>query len=79
MPKGELVQKDSLTQQCALVRTWGERFYNLWKKGQVTLEDYTDAMRLCKEKIRRAEAQLELVNTGEKNNKNVFANTSATK
>ncbi|KAK4827745.1 LOW QUALITY PROTEIN: hypothetical protein QYF61_021216 [Mycteria americana] len=36
------------------------RVYGLWKKGQATQEDYRDVVRLCREKIRRAKAQLEL-------------------
>jgi len=36
------------------------RVYDLWKKGQATQEDYRDFVRLCREKIRRAKAQLEL-------------------
>ncbi|KAK4828655.1 hypothetical protein QYF61_000303 [Mycteria americana] len=37
-----------------------KRVYDLWKKGQATQEDYKDVVRLCREKIRRAKAQLEL-------------------
>ncbi|KAK4806934.1 hypothetical protein QYF61_027301 [Mycteria americana] len=36
------------------------RVYNLWKKGQATQEDYKGVARLCREKIRRAKAELEL-------------------
>ncbi|KAK4814697.1 LOW QUALITY PROTEIN: hypothetical protein QYF61_025523 [Mycteria americana] len=36
------------------------RHDDLWKKGQATQEDYKDVVRLCREKIRRAKAQLEL-------------------
>ncbi|KAK4819007.1 hypothetical protein QYF61_024123 [Mycteria americana] len=36
------------------------RVYELWKKGQATQEGYQDVMRLRREKIRRAKAQLEL-------------------
>ncbi|KAK4827592.1 LOW QUALITY PROTEIN: hypothetical protein QYF61_019494 [Mycteria americana] len=36
------------------------RVYDLWKKGQATQEDYKAVMRLSREKIRRAKAQLEL-------------------
>ena len=36
------------------------RVYDLWKKGQATQEDYKDVVRLHREKIRRAKAQLEL-------------------
>jgi len=34
--------------------------YDLWKKGQATQEDYKDVVRLGREKIRSAKAQLEL-------------------
>ena len=34
------------------------RIYNLWKKGQATQEDYKDVMTLCRQKIRKAKAQL---------------------
>ncbi|KAK4819525.1 hypothetical protein QYF61_006018, partial [Mycteria americana] len=34
--------------------------YSLWKKGQATQEDYKGVARLCREKIRRAKAELEL-------------------
>jgi len=30
------------------------------RRGQATQEDYEDVMRLCREKIRRAKAQIEL-------------------
>ncbi|KAK4830361.1 hypothetical protein QYF61_010138 [Mycteria americana] len=36
------------------------RVYDLWKKGRATQEDYKGAARLCREKIRRAKAELEL-------------------
>ncbi|KAK4829944.1 hypothetical protein QYF61_007667 [Mycteria americana] len=36
------------------------RVYNLWKKGQASQEDYKGVARLCREKIRRAKAELEL-------------------
>ncbi|KAK4829421.1 hypothetical protein QYF61_004296 [Mycteria americana] len=36
------------------------RVYDLWKKGQATQEDYKGVARLCREKIRRAKAELEL-------------------
>ncbi len=49
-----------------------KRVYGLWKKGQATQEDYKDVVRLCREKIRRAKAQLELnLATVIKDNKNV--------
>ncbi|KAK4815429.1 hypothetical protein QYF61_002644 [Mycteria americana] len=36
------------------------RVYDLWKKGQATQEDYKGVAKLCREKIRRAKAELEL-------------------
>ena len=46
------------------------RIYDLWKKGQATQEDYKDVVRLCREKIRRTKAQLELnLATAAKDNK----------
>jgi len=49
------------------------RVFVLWKKGQATQEDYKDIMRLCREKVRRAEAQLELsLATPIKDNKKCF-------
>ncbi|GAB0204308.1 mitochondrial enolase superfamily member 1 [Grus japonensis] len=37
-----------------------KKVYACWKQGQATWEDYRDAARLCREKIRVAKAQLEL-------------------
>ncbi|KAK4828588.1 hypothetical protein QYF61_000040 [Mycteria americana] len=37
-----------------------EESLRLWKKGQATQEDYKGVVRLCREKIRRAKAELEL-------------------
>lgn len=52
----------------------------LWKKGQATLEEYKDALELRMEKIRRANAQLELSLTAAvKGNKRASTNVSATK
>ncbi|KAK4824953.1 hypothetical protein QYF61_021641 [Mycteria americana] len=49
------------------------RIYDLWKKGQATQELYKDVMRFCREKIRRAKAQLELnLATAVKDNKKCF-------
>jgi len=36
------------------------RVYHLWKKGQATPEEYRGLIRLCREEIRKAKAQLEL-------------------
>ncbi|KAK4822208.1 hypothetical protein QYF61_011849 [Mycteria americana] len=35
------------------------RVYHFWKKGQATQEEYRDLVKSCKEKIRKAKAQLE--------------------
>ncbi|PKU40554.1 rna-directed dna polymerase from mobile element jockey-like [Limosa lapponica baueri] len=48
------------------------RVYGLWKKGQATQEDYKSVVKLCREKIRKAKAQLVLdlalnVKTNKKN------------
>jgi len=49
------------------------RVYALWKKGQATQEDYKDIRQLCREKIRRAKAQLELsLATAIRDNKKCF-------
>ncbi|KAK4828306.1 hypothetical protein QYF61_025318 [Mycteria americana] len=46
---------------------------DLWKKSKGTQEDYNDVMRLCREKIRRAKAQLEInLATAVKDNKKCF-------
>jgi len=37
-----------------------KRVYDLWKKGQVTKEDYKDVIKLCREKIRGTKVHLEL-------------------
>ncbi|KAK4813839.1 hypothetical protein QYF61_001937 [Mycteria americana] len=49
------------------------RVYDLWKKGQVTQEDCKGVARLCREKIRRAKAELELnLAAAVKDNKKYF-------
>ena len=37
-----------------------KRIYLLWKKGRVTQKEYKEVVKMCREKIRKAEAQLEL-------------------
>ncbi len=37
-----------------------KELYDLWKQGQALQEDYRAVVRTCKEKTRRAKAQLEL-------------------
>ncbi|XP_071886556.1 uncharacterized protein [Anas platyrhynchos] len=50
-----------------------KRVYNLWKRGQATREDYKDVVRLCRDKIRKAKAHLELnLATAVKENKKSF-------
>ncbi|NXR06414.1 RTXE polymerase, partial [Semnornis frantzii] len=49
------------------------RVYGLWKRGYVSPEDYKDVVKLNREKIRRAKAQLELnLATAVKDNKKCF-------
>jgi len=49
------------------------RVYHLWKKGQVTQEEYRGLIRPCREEIRNAKAQLELrLATVVRNNKICF-------
>ncbi|KAK4815212.1 hypothetical protein QYF61_022490 [Mycteria americana] len=49
------------------------RVYDLWKKGRATQEDYKGVARLCRERIRRAKAELELsLATAIKDNKKHF-------
>ena len=36
------------------------RVYHFWKKGHAVHEEYRDLIRSCREKIRKAKAQLEL-------------------
>ncbi|KAK4832568.1 hypothetical protein QYF61_024186 [Mycteria americana] len=51
------------------------RVCDLWKKGQATQEDYKDVVRLCRDKMRRAKAQLEFnLATAVKDNKKCFYN-----
>ena len=50
-----------------------KRVYDLWKKRQVTQEDYKDVVRLCREKIRGLKAQLESsLATGIKEGRKMF-------
>ncbi|KAK4831196.1 hypothetical protein QYF61_015928 [Mycteria americana] len=49
------------------------RVYDLWKKGWATQEDYKGVARLCREKIRKAKAELELnLAAAVKDNKKYF-------
>ncbi|PKU36355.1 rna-directed dna polymerase from mobile element jockey-like [Limosa lapponica baueri] len=49
------------------------RVYHLWKKGQATQEEYRHLVRLYREKIRKAKAQLELnLATNIRDNKKCF-------
>lgn len=51
-----------------------KRVYHFWKR-QATQEDHKDVVRVCREKIRRAEAQVELnLVTAIKDNKKCFYN-----
>ena len=47
--------------------------YKLWKQGRVTWEEYRDAVRTCRRRIRKAKAQVELNLVRDvKNNKKTF-------
>ena len=75
MPKDEPVGKTGLAEQRALAGTQEKEkgVYDLWKKGQATQEDYKDVVRLCREKMRRAKAQLEFnLATAVQDNKKCF-------
>ncbi|KAK4832451.1 hypothetical protein QYF61_023175 [Mycteria americana] len=62
-----------LTRELWLELRKKRRVYDLWKKGQATQEDYKGVARLCREKIRRAKAELELnLAAAVKDNKNHF-------
>ncbi|KAK4816543.1 hypothetical protein QYF61_017744 [Mycteria americana] len=62
-----------LTRELWLELRKKRRVYDLWKKGQATQEDYKGVVRLCREKIRRAKAELELnLATAVKDNKKYF-------
>ncbi|KAK4815488.1 LOW QUALITY PROTEIN: hypothetical protein QYF61_003024 [Mycteria americana] len=63
VPKDEPAgKKTSLAEQRTLAGIQGKtkRVYDLWKKGQATQKDYKDVVRLCREKIKRPKARLEL-------------------
>lgn len=53
--------------------------YSNWKCGQVTWEDYSEAVHLGREKIHAANAELALANTVEDSKKVFFSNTLTTK
>lgn len=75
-------KKTSLAEQRPSAGTQGkkQRVCDLWKKEQETQEGYEDVVRLCRGKIRRAKAQVELnVLTAIKYNRNVSINVLATK
>jgi len=56
------------------------KVYDLWKKRQAAQDDYKGIVRLCRKKVLRVKAQVELsLPTPIKDNKNVFINTLATK
>ena len=47
--------------------------YKLWKQGHVTWEEYRDAVRTCRRRIRKAKVQVELnLARDVKNNKKTF-------
>ena len=50
-----------------------KRIYLLWKKGRATWKEYKEVVKMCREKIRKAKAQLELNLAAEvKGNKKLF-------
>ena len=50
-----------------------KRVHNLWKRGRATQEDYKDVARLCRDKVRKDKAHLELnLATAVKDNKKCF-------
>ena len=54
-----------------------KRTYLLWKKGRATQEKYKEVVKMCREKVRKVEAQLELnLAAGVKWNKKLFTNIS---
>ncbi|KAK4814558.1 hypothetical protein QYF61_023757 [Mycteria americana] len=62
-----------LTRELWLELRKKRRVYDLWKKGRATQEDYKGVARLCREKIRRAKAELELnLAAAVKDNKKYF-------
>ncbi|KAK4830772.1 hypothetical protein QYF61_013261 [Mycteria americana] len=62
-----------LTRELWLELRKKRRVYDLWKKGRATQEGYKGVARLCREKIRRAKAELELsLAAAVKDNKNHF-------
>ena len=60
------------------LRLWEKkRIYLLWKKGRATQKEYREVVKMCREKIRKAKAQLELnLATGVERYKKPFTNTS---
>ncbi|KAK4810960.1 hypothetical protein QYF61_014432 [Mycteria americana] len=48
-----------LSRDLLLELGWKRKVYGHWKQGQATREDYRDAVRHCREKIRAAKARLE--------------------
>jgi len=69
-------KKTDLAEQGSLAGTQKKmRIYELWKKRQATRENCKGVVRLCREKIRRAKAQLELnLASAVKGDKNVYIN-----
>ena len=51
------------------------KVYGLWKQVQATYKDYKYTVKLCREKIRKAKAQLELNLATKVKDNNIFINT----
>jgi len=79
VPQGEPARKTTdLAEQGALAgtRVKNRRVYHLWKKGQATQKEYKGLVRLCREEIRKAKAQLEIrLATVARDNKKMFLQT----
>lgn len=70
MLKDKTVRKTSTSTQRALAEL---KVCDLWKMRQVTQEGYKHTMKLCREKIRRTKAQLDLhVATAVEDNKRLL-------
>ena len=72
-------KKTGVAEQGAILEAPGEkkRIYLPWKKGRATQKEYKEVVKMCREKIRKAKAQLELnLAAGVKGNKKLFYSIS---
>lgn len=73
MLKIKFVGKTSGAEQEGSAGTQEKRVYHLCKKGLLTHEKYKDVVRLCRQKVKKAKAQMELnLPTAIKDNKKFF-------